>query len=114
MGGWFLPQAPLLGRAIAWLLGPTIGGRPKDLRVLRLDGDSDDAFDASDALASIRCPTLVVSGGRDLAYPSDLVRELVAALPNARHLEYPKAGHRGDPRFAEDACAFLAAEHDGG
>jgi hypothetical protein len=27
-------------------------------------------------------------------------------------LEYPDAGHRGDPRFAEDACAFLAAGGD--
>ena len=117
MGGWFLPQHARIGSAIAWLLGPYVGGRPKDVRVLRLDADADDTFDATGALPAIRCPTLVVSGGRDLAYPPDLVRELVAALPDARHIEYPEAGHRGDPRLADDACGFLAAAplpNDGG
>jgi pimeloyl-ACP methyl ester carboxylesterase len=112
MGGWFLPRAPALGSAIAWLLGPRLGGRPKDLRVLRLDAHADDTLDATGALAGIRAPTLVISGGRDLAYPRGLVGELVAGVPGARHTEYPDAGHTGDPRFAEDACAFLA-EHDG-
>ena len=108
MGGWFLPKHRRIGAAAAWLLGPYLGGRPKDLRVLRLDADADDGFDATAALSGIRCPTLVVSGGQDLAYPPDLIREFVAGLPDARHIEYPEAGHRGDPRFAEDACAFLA------
>jgi len=107
MGGWFMPKHARLGSALAWLLGPYVGGRPSDLRVLRLDADADDAYDATDAVGGIRCPTLVVSGGRDLAYPPDLVRELVAGLPDVRHIEYPDAGHRGDARFAEDACAFL-------
>ena len=54
-------------------------------------------------------PTLVASGGRDTAYPPDLVREFVAGLPNARHVEYANAGHMGPGKvFAEDACAFLA------
>ncbi len=107
MGGWFMPRHARIGGAIAWLLGPYVGGRPSDLRVLRLDADADDAHDATAGLATIQCPTLVVSGGRDLAYPPDLVRELVAGIPNARHIEYPEAGHRGDARFADDACAFL-------
>jgi pimeloyl-ACP methyl ester carboxylesterase len=61
------------------------------------------------ALAGIRCPTLVISGGRDLAYPPGLTRELVAGLPDARHVHYPDAGHGRGARFPEDACAFLAA-----
>ncbi len=110
-GPWFLPRFPRLGSAVTWLLGPYIGGRYEDLRVLRIDGDSDDAFDATDQLADIRCPTLVVSGGRDTAYPPDVVRELVAGLPNARHIEYPNAGHMGPGgAFARDACAFLAMD----
>ena len=113
-GGWFMPRHARLAGAAFWLVGPYVGGRPKDLRVLRLDADSDDAFDGTDALAGITCPTLVVSGALDLAYPPDLTRELVAGLPNARHIEYPDVGHGfgAGPRFAEDACAFMA-ERDG-
>ena len=110
-GPWFLPGFPRLGSAITWLLGPYVGGRYADLRVLRIDADSDDAFDATDQLAAIRPPTLVASGGRDTAYPPEVVRELVAGLPNVRHIEYPKAGHMGAGAIgARDACAFLAGE----
>ncbi len=112
-GPWFLPRFPRLGSAITWLFGPYIGGRYEDLRVLRIDADSDDAFDATDELAAIRCPTLVVSGGRDTAYPPDVVREFVAGLPNVRHIEYADAGHMGPgAAFATDGCAFLAGEHE--
>ena len=107
---WVVPEHARLAGAAAWLLGPYVGGRPKDLRVLRLDADSDDAHDATDALAGIRCPTLVVSGGRDPAYPPDLTRELVAGIPDVRHIEYPDAGHGRGAKFPEDACAFLASD----
>ena len=109
-GGWFMPKHARLAGAAFWLLGPYVAGRPSDLRVLRIDADSDDAFDATEALAGIRCPTLVVSGRLDLAYPPDLTRELVAGLSNVRHIEYSDVGHGfgAGPRFAEDACAFLA------
>ena len=110
MAAWVVPEHARIASAVAWLLGPYVAGRPKDLRVLRLDADSDDAHDATDALAGIRCPTLVVSGGRDPAYPPDLTRELVAGLPDARHIEYPGAGHGRGARFPEDACAFLGAD----
>ena len=109
MAPWVVPEHARIASAVAWLLGPYVAGRPKDLRVLRLDADSDDAHDATAGLGGIRCPTLVISGGRDLAYPPDLVRELVEGIPNARHVEYPGAGHGRGARYPEDACAFLAA-----
>ena len=108
MASWVVPEHARLASVVAWLLGPHLAGRPKDLRVLRLDADADDTHDATDALAGIRCPTLVISGGRDPAYPPDLTRELVAGIPDARHIEYPGAGHGRGARYPEDACAFLA------
>ena len=112
-GEWFIPAHRRLAGAAFWLLGPHVMGRPKDLRVLRIDSDSDDAFDASAHLAEIHCPTLVISGGRDAVYPQDLTRELVAGIAGARHIEYPKAGHgTGGRRLAEDACAFLGGAAD--
>lgn len=80
-----------------------------DLRPLGIDADADDAFDTSAHLGAIRCPTLVLSGGRDLAYPSEVTRELVAGIAGARHVEYPTAGHAGPCKAAAgEACAFLA------
>jgi pimeloyl-ACP methyl ester carboxylesterase len=108
MAPWVVPQHARIASAVAWLLGPYVTGRPSDLRVLRLDADADDAHDATDALGGIQCPTLVISGGRDVAYPPDLTRELVAGIPDVRHIEYPDAGHGRGARFPEDACAFLA------
>lgn len=109
MAPWVVPEHARLAGAAAWLLGPHLAGRPSDLRVLRLDADADDTHDATDALVGIRCPTLVISGGRDPAYPPDLTRELVAGLADVRHVEYPDAGHGRGARFAEDACAFLGS-----
>ena len=109
-GPWAFPRFPRLASAALWLVGPYVGGRYSDLRVLRIDAHADDMHDSTAHLAGIRCPTLVASGGRDLAYPPDLVRELVAGIPGARHIEYPKASHLGPGAvFADDACAFLAA-----
>jgi pimeloyl-ACP methyl ester carboxylesterase len=109
MAPWVLPKHPRVASAVGWLMGPYIAGRPKDLRVLAIDAHADDVHDATEHLAQIRCPTLVASGGLDLAYPPDLVRELVAGIPDVRHVEYPNVGHGGaGARFAEEACAFLA------
>jgi pimeloyl-ACP methyl ester carboxylesterase len=109
MAPWVLPRYPRLARVVGWLLGPYIAGRPKDLRVLAIDADSDETHDATGHLAAIRCPTLVVGGEFDTAYPPALVREFVAGIPDARHVEYAGSGHGGPgARFAEDACAFLS------
>jgi pimeloyl-ACP methyl ester carboxylesterase len=109
-GPWFLPRHPRIGSAITWLAGPHVGGRYEDLRVLTIDNDSDQRHDASGQLERIRCPTLVCSGGRDTAYPPDLVREMVAAIPDVRHVEYVESGHMGPgASFGEEACSFLAS-----
>ena len=109
---WAMPEHATIARAAAWLAGPWIAGRPTDLRVLRLDAHADETLDATDDLAGIRAPTLVISGGRDLAYPPDLTRELVAGIEGARHIEYPGAGHGRGTRFPEDACTFLGRAPD--
>lgn len=109
MAPWVLPKHRRVASAVGWLVGPYIAGRPKDLRVLAIDAEADERHDATEHLAEIRCPTLVLSGGLDGAYPPDLVRELVAGLRDVRHVEYPNVGHGGaGGRTAEDACAFLA------
>lgn len=108
LGPWFVPDHPRIAGAALWIVGPLVGGRRMDLRPLRIDADADDAFDASGRIGEIRCPTLVLSGGRDRAYPPEVTRELVAGIPGARHIDYPTAGHGGPGKpAAEAACAFL-------
>ena len=114
-GGWFMPNHRRVAGAVFGLAGPILMGRPKDLRVLRIDHGADEGFDASGHISGIHCPTLVISGGRDTAYPPDLTRELVAGIEHARHIEYPKAGHGvGGPRFAEDVCVFFGSSEPAG
>ena len=112
-GPFAVPRFPRLASAVLWLLGPYVGGRYSDLRVLAIDAHADDTHDSTAQLAGIRCPTLVASGGRDRAYPPDVVRELVAGIPDVRHIEYANASHLGPGKpFGEDACAFLAGADD--
>jgi pimeloyl-ACP methyl ester carboxylesterase len=60
----------------------------------------------------IRAPTLVMQGEEDQLVPPEVARALVAAIPGARLVTYPRLGHtphEEDPgRTAADARAFLA------
>ncbi|MFZ5477109.1 MAG: alpha/beta fold hydrolase [Myxococcota bacterium] len=51
--------------------------------------------DAEDVLPTVRVPTLVVSGGRDLFVRPAVGRRLAAAIPGAELAEYPRATHAG-------------------
>jgi pimeloyl-ACP methyl ester carboxylesterase len=66
-------------------------------------------------LPSIRVPTLVISGGRDLFTPASLGRTMAERIPNAELLELPDAGHTGlfeKPVVIGDAVeAFLRRNH---
>jgi pimeloyl-ACP methyl ester carboxylesterase len=53
---------------------------------------------------------LLIAGGRDRAFPADLVRETAAAIPGARLVIYPRCGHLGTmlhPKFGRDVASFL-------
>ena len=79
--------------------------------MLQLDVAAEDGHDAMSRLEAIHCPTLVVSGGRDGAYPPGVVRDLLEGLPHAEHIEYAKAGHFGPgATVARDVATFLARD----
>jgi pimeloyl-ACP methyl ester carboxylesterase len=44
-------------------------------------------------LADIRCPTLLLRGGKSALLTSEGAREIVSAIPDARLVEIPGAGH---------------------
>lgn len=49
--------------------------------------------DLRPVLAQVRCPTLVVSGDKDLLTPPDCAREIAAAVPRAQLRLLPDCGH---------------------
>ncbi len=63
-------------------------------------------------LRAISAPTLVVSGGRDLDHFRRVAQHLVAAIPEAQHVELPWAGHLPSmerPAAVTDLLAGFAA-----
>ena len=70
---------------------------------------------AHDRLGALRAPTLVVAGALDAKY-AGLARELAAAIPDARALVVPEAGHavhlEQPAAFERAVLAFLDAIAD--
>ena len=78
---------PRVASAAMWLLGPYVGGRYTDLRVLRIDAHADATHDSTARLGEIRCPVLIVRGTRSQTLAEDTAREMAATLPDARVVE---------------------------
>jgi pimeloyl-ACP methyl ester carboxylesterase len=70
------------------------------LRALR------DRPDRTAELRDIRCPTLILVGGEDAITPPAEARAMAAAIPAARIVELPAAGHLSN---LESPAAFAAA-----
>lgn len=64
------------------------------------------SHDTRALVGSLRVPTLVVVAGADAVTPPELGRELAEAIPGARCVELPDAGHAA---MNEDPQAFNAA-----
>ncbi len=70
-----------------------------------------DRPDRTAELANLRCPTLVLVGQADQVSPSDEMRTIAAAIPRARFVEIPGAGHLSNleapDAFNQAAVDFL-------
>jgi pimeloyl-ACP methyl ester carboxylesterase len=99
-----------LASAIGWIAWRRID--PSDLVVTI---EAEDAFDLSPRLGELGVPTLIVAGGRDPAYPADLVRATAAGIPGARLLLYPDKGHAPiGPEVGQAMLGFLAGDRSPG
>ena len=69
--------------------------------------------DMTAAIGEIGCPTLLVAGAEDVISPPAEMRGMAAAIPGAKLLEIPAAGHMSpleDPAAVNAAMAkFLSA-----
>ena len=87
------PTEPLeIPAALAgWLLGPRIF-TPEDLRDTATMAEAEDQFDLS-RLPRIEAPTLLVGGGRDRYYGSELFEQTAALIPECQLEVRPGLGH---------------------
>ena len=76
-------MAPLVGRLT----------KPKSYERFLIQADACLTHDASDRLAEIDAPTLVIGGEQDHALGAEASREMAAAIPGARLKMYPEWGH---------------------
>jgi pimeloyl-ACP methyl ester carboxylesterase len=82
----------------------SVAGAPKDAYFRTMVALA--RHDASDLLARIACPTLVIGGGRDWLTPPAASQAMADAIPGARLLLLPDATHFG---LIEQPEAVLAA-----
>jgi pimeloyl-ACP methyl ester carboxylesterase len=68
--------------------------RPTPLHATDLQFQSFAEFDGSEALAAIRCPTLVLTGDRDQLIPPQNSLMMSTLIPNATLAVIPGGGHR--------------------
>jgi pimeloyl-ACP methyl ester carboxylesterase len=106
------PEATIAGREIAGLCGvPPAAIRNLDLvadAVMSSLGD----FDLRPMLAKLKVPVLVVEGEKTNV-PLDATREWVKAIPGARLLLIPDAGHMAleeKPEAVHEIGAFLSGQ----
>jgi pimeloyl-ACP methyl ester carboxylesterase len=96
--------------ALAYLAGPRLYPRARDLTDLLVTLEAEDAFDLR-WLPPITAPTLIVNGGRDRFYELAVVEETARLIPHSRLALYPARGHvtvSTDRRAIAEIRAFLA------
>jgi pimeloyl-ACP methyl ester carboxylesterase len=75
--------------------------------------DAEVGFDVTSQLGQIQVPSLLIAGGRDRAFPLELVEATADGIARSRLIVYPRAGHLGtmmNRRFGRDVAEFLATD----
>jgi pimeloyl-ACP methyl ester carboxylesterase len=99
------------GQGVVKLLGRRLMKEPDDASDYIATIEADLGHDATDALARIAAPTLVIAGSRDFFYPAPIVGETAEQIPQATLRLYDGVGHAVGKthkrRFEDDVLGFL-------
>jgi pimeloyl-ACP methyl ester carboxylesterase len=99
------------GQGAVRLLGKRLMKEPDDAWDYIATIEADLGHDATDALARIAAPTLVIAGSRDFFYPDPIVRETAEGIPQATLRLYDGVGHAvaktHKRKFEDDVLGFL-------
>lgn len=107
----------LARRRYEWLMAPMLWlahqfEKSSDSNDLLATIDAEVGFDVTASLIQIRSATLLIAGGRDRAFPLELIQATANGIGGTRLIVYPKAGHLGtmmNRRFGPDVREFLTA-----
>lgn len=105
-----------LAGALLGLAGPLFISRSWEPSDMIATIEAEDSFDLGGRLHEISAPTLVIGGGRDRFYPSELFWETAEGIMDGRLVIYEDRAHGGtfsDKRFGTDVVAFLAEARAG-
>ncbi len=69
--------------------------------------------DASDVLEEVNCPTLIISGSKDVMTPLDTARRICRVIPVCRLEVIEGASHYAAVEFPDQVCGFLQTFLDG-
>jgi pimeloyl-ACP methyl ester carboxylesterase len=99
------------GQGVVKLLGRRLMKEPDDASDYIVTIEADLAHDATQALAGIAAPTLLIAGSRDFFYPDPIVRETAQRIPRATLRLYDGVGHAvgktNKRRFEDDVLGFM-------
>ncbi|MGH2928693.1 MAG: alpha/beta fold hydrolase [Solirubrobacteraceae bacterium] len=104
--------ANLPAAGLGWLFGPRLFS-VSGLQDMATTIEAEDAFDLAD-LPAVRCPTLLVGGGRDRFYDQSLFVKTADLIPGCKLKLHPRRGHLtvlSDPRAVAQIRGFLS--HNG-
>lgn len=104
---WFTPESveaniPVLDKVRAMICSTDVTGHAGCCEALKTL-----AFGAR--LGEIKTPTLIIGGEKDKGAPPEALAEAAAAIPGAKHVRIPDAGHISN---LENPAAFNAALKD--
>jgi len=63
--------------------------------------------DATDVLSHVSCPTLIVTGDRDVMTPSATARRICDAIEDCRFRLLPGASHYAAVEFPDQVCGSI-------
>jgi hypothetical protein len=99
------------GQGVVRVLGKRLMKEPDDASDYIATIEADLGHDASEALARIAAPTLVIAGSRDFFYPDAIVGATAEGIPRARPRRYEGVGHGVSKThkrsFEDDVLGFL-------
>jgi len=107
------PVTRRLTSAMMWLAGGAMD--PDDASDMLATVEAEDAFDVMARLGDVTAPTLVVAGGRDGFYSTNLFLRTARGIPDGHLLLYPRSSHMSALRHRSAQRAittFLADEEE--
>ena len=98
-------------RALGWAYGvPTAPRDPSDALVVAA---AEDTFDAEPGLGRVTAPTLVIGGGADSIYSTEIIRRTAEGIPRGSLVLFPGKSHSyviGSKAAIHVALGFLLAD----